>query len=96
MVKNLLIFCFLLGVLFSCSSPKTQVKQQESVIIDGEKIVKYDNGKIREEGNYEVGKKQGDWKYYNENGELFLTITYNFDKEVKFDNVKIKPELIDN
>lgn len=63
---------------------------------DGRHVSYFDNGRIREEGNYEVGKKQGEWKYYNEEGDLLIIITYNFDKEEKFDNVKIKPELIED
>jgi len=65
-------------------------------IPDGKHVLYYDNGKIKEEGSYEVGKRQGEWKYYNDTGELFLTVTFKFDKEIKFDKVRIKPELIEN
>ena len=36
----------------------------------------YPNGKIKEEGKYSAGLKDGDWKKYNEEGELVLTIFY--------------------
>jgi antitoxin component YwqK of YwqJK toxin-antitoxin module len=47
------------------------------------------NGKIKKIGKYVMGIKTGDWKTYNENGELFLVITYKNGKEIKYDGVTI-------
>ncbi len=58
---------------------------------DGKHIRYYENGNVWYEGKYETGKKAGDWKYYDELGTLFLTITYEDDIEVKFDGIKLTP-----
>lgn len=58
---------------------------------DGKHYLYWDNGKIREEGLYIMGKKEGDWMIYNSDGSLFLVITYKEGVEIRFDGVKIKP-----
>jgi antitoxin component YwqK of YwqJK toxin-antitoxin module len=52
----------------------------------------HEDGKLWKKGKFIYGRKDGDWKYYDELGVLILTITYKDDVEIKFDGVKIKPE----
>jgi uncharacterized protein len=58
---------------------------------DGKHVYYWENGKIKDEGNYITGKKDGDWFKYNSDGTLFLTITYQNGSEVRYDGVKVKP-----
>ena len=51
----------------------------------------YPNTKKKLEANYEYGIRNGDWKYYDENGYLFLIITYRQGIEIKYNNTIIKP-----
>jgi antitoxin component YwqK of YwqJK toxin-antitoxin module len=51
----------------------------------------YPNGQRMFFGNYSGGLKQGDWRFYDEDGNNYLTITYENDIEVKFQGIKIKP-----
>lgn len=57
----------------------------------GRHVYYWENGKVKTEGNYAVGKREGDWYLYNEDGTLFLIITYKNGIEVRYDGVKIKP-----
>ena len=47
------------------------------------------NGKLKKEGRYVMGIKTGEWKTFTETGELFLTITYQNGKELKYDGINI-------
>lgn len=58
---------------------------------DGKHTTWWENGKIREEGEYIMGKKEGNWMLYNYDGSLFLIITYQNGTEIRYDGVKIKP-----
>jgi uncharacterized protein len=58
---------------------------------DGKHTYYWENGKIKDEGNYISGKKDGDWFKYNSDGTPFLIITYQNGIETKYDGVKIKP-----
>jgi len=60
---------------------------------DGMQTYNYENGKTRQEGKYAGGLKEGDWKFYDEQGFLILTITFKSDVEIKFDGMKITPEM---
>lgn len=51
----------------------------------------YLNGKKMYSGNYVSGMKDGDWKYYDELGFNYLTITFKSDIEIKWQGEKIKP-----
>lgn len=51
----------------------------------------YSNGKKIYTGNYNSGMKDGDWKFYDEEGLNYLTITYKNDIEIKWQGQKIKP-----
>lgn len=42
-------------------------------------------------GNYVSGAKDGDWKYYDEMGYNYLTVTYKNDIEIKWQGEKIRP-----
>jgi uncharacterized protein len=58
---------------------------------DGKHVYYWDNGKVRTEGPYVMGKKEGDWIIYNYDGTPFLVITYKNGSEIKYDGFKIKP-----
>jgi antitoxin component YwqK of YwqJK toxin-antitoxin module len=58
---------------------------------DGKHVYYYENGKTKTEGSYVMGKREGDWYLYNEDGTLFLVITYKNGIETRYDGVKIKP-----
>jgi uncharacterized protein len=73
---------------------KNQTKYKGNFIdgeADGKHTMYYENGNIWYEGKFNANKKEGDWKYYDELGTLFLTITYEDDIEIKFDGIKLTP-----
>lgn len=49
----------------------------------------FPNKKIEVEGKYRMGKKIRDWKYYNSDGILIMTITYKDGEEYKIDGRRI-------
>jgi antitoxin component YwqK of YwqJK toxin-antitoxin module len=51
----------------------------------------YPNGKKMYYGNYISGMKEGDWFFYDELGNKYLTITYKNDIEIKWQGNKIRP-----
>ncbi len=51
----------------------------------------YPDGKKMYYGTYVSGLKEGDWKFYDELGFNYLTITYKSDIEIKWQGDKIKP-----
>ena len=52
------------------------------------------NGNERQTGKYAGGAKEGDWKFYDETGYLFLTIVFKNDIEIRFDGIKVIPETL--
>lgn len=58
---------------------------------DGKHTWYWEDGKVKDEGSYVNGLKEGDWYKYNSDGTLFMIITYRQGAEVKFDGVRIKP-----
>lgn len=58
---------------------------------DGRHTWYWENGKVREEGSFLNGRKEGEWYRYNSDGTLFMTITYKQGAEIRFDGVRIKP-----
>jgi antitoxin component YwqK of YwqJK toxin-antitoxin module len=52
----------------------------------------YNNGKIKEEQYFISGIKEKNWRKYNENGDLVLTITYKNNNEVRINGEKINFE----
>jgi antitoxin component YwqK of YwqJK toxin-antitoxin module len=51
----------------------------------------YPNGQLKWEGKYDNGEKEGEWKKFNEEGLIILTIQYKRGVEYKVDGYKIKP-----
>jgi len=49
----------------------------------------YPNGIIKLDGYYVMGRKEKKWYHYDENGQLYLTIQYKNDKEIKINGKKI-------
>jgi antitoxin component YwqK of YwqJK toxin-antitoxin module len=58
---------------------------------EGKHTYYWENGKVKDEGIYVTGRKDGDWIKYNEDGTLFLIISYQNGTEVRYDGVKLKP-----
>ena len=57
---------------------------------NGEHLYYYANGKLRQENNYIMGVRDGQWKKYNKMGEVALIITYENGIELKINGTKIK------
>ena len=55
-------------------------------------ITYFQNGKLELDGNYKNNLRQGNWKYYNEKGELLYNLKYN---EGKLLNPEVR-DSIDN
>ncbi len=58
---------------------------------DGKHVWYHDNGKVREEGKYILGSREGVWKKYDPEGLEAIEITYENNKEIKVDGIKVKP-----
>jgi antitoxin component YwqK of YwqJK toxin-antitoxin module len=56
---------------------------------DGKHIFYYDNKFIKEEQFYVNGIKEKVWKKYNEDGTLFVSITYQGDIETHINGYKL-------
>ena len=50
----------------------------------------YNTGILKKEEFYVVGVKSDYWKFFNELGELTLTLLYKDGKEYKIDGLKLK------
>jgi antitoxin component YwqK of YwqJK toxin-antitoxin module len=57
-------------------------------IPNGKHVYYQENGKILEEGNYTMGQLHGTWRKYDENGQVFVTIVYRNDDEIRYDNIR--------
>ena len=57
--------------------------------IDGDFISYYRNGEISIEGELDMGRYVGEWKYYDDDGSLNKTLTYN-KKGEKIDSIMHK------
>ena len=57
----------------------------------GTHIQYHKNGNKMFYGTYISGMKEGDWRYYDEYGYNYLTITYKNDIEIKWQGEKIRP-----
>lgn len=57
---------------------------------DGKHVWYYPDGKKEVEGQYSMGIKEDKWKYYTPDGNLYLTITYKDDVEIRYDAVKVE------
>lgn len=58
---------------------------------EGKHVIYYPNGKVMSVGTYQGGMKQGNWKYYDEFGQLSITIDYDSDIETRWNNQVILP-----
>jgi antitoxin component YwqK of YwqJK toxin-antitoxin module len=57
---------------------------------NGNHIYYHPNGKIMEERYYDMGIRERNWKKYNEDGLLAITITYRRDVETAINGIKIR------
>ena len=72
---------------------KNQIKFSGEYINDtpiGKHIEYFPNGIIRKIGKYRDGEKEGEWKIYNQKGEIILTQLFKRGVEIKREGVKIK------
>jgi len=58
---------------------------------DGKHTWYYEDGKKQVEGQYTMGIKEDKWRYFTPDGNLFLTITFKDDVEIRYDAVKVEP-----
>jgi uncharacterized protein len=49
----------------------------------------WDNGYRKEEGEYVMGLKEGEWVYYNYDGTPFIIVSYKNGAEVRYDGIQI-------
>ena len=57
---------------------------------DGEHIFYYPNGMIKETNYYIMGISEKNWKKYDENGLLLITITYRDNKEYRINGERVE------
>ena len=72
---------------------KNQLKFVGEFINDtpiGKHIHYFSNGMIREVGKYKDGEKNGEWKKYNQKGDIVLTQLFKRGVEIKREGIKIK------
>lgn len=62
---------------------------------DGRHVYNFSDGRRKLEGYYIMGRREGDWKYFNTDGTIFLIITYRNGIEIRYNNVIVKPEISD-
>ena len=65
-------------------------KAVKRVLKNGPIIIYHDNGRVKEKGQYEQGKKNGKWRIYNSKGTLVLIITYEMGEVLNEE----KPDII--
>ena len=56
---------------------------------NGEHIWYWENKKLRQQGVYVMGRKNGDWKKWDKEGVLQILISYTGGREVKYDGISI-------
>lgn len=56
---------------------------------NGKHIFYWENGKVKDEGYYIMGRKEGEWFKYDKMGILFLITTFKNGIEIKYDSYKI-------
>lgn len=49
----------------------------------------WDNGNKKEEGDYSMGRKEGEWMYYNYDGTPFIVVFYKNGVEYRYDGIQI-------
>lgn len=58
---------------------------------NGKHLYYWEDGNIKDEENYVMGRKEGNWIRYNEDGTPLLVITYDNNREVRYDGIRIRP-----
>ena len=56
---------------------------------DGKHLIYFPDGTLKEEQHYVMGRRFRNWRLFNENGSLFLTITYIDDRETRINGIRI-------
>lgn len=56
----------------------------------GKHVFFWDNGNRKDEGSYNMGRKEGDWISYNYDGTPFITVTFSNGAEVRYDGIRIE------
>jgi len=56
----------------------------------GEHTYYWDNGNRKDQGEYVMGRKEGNWIHYNYDGTPFLVVSYENGFERKYDGIKIE------
>ena len=69
-----IFFLFIIFIVFGCKHDKIQY---------------WDNGNKKEEGDYAMGRKDGEWVYYNYDGTPFIVVSYKDGVEVRYDGIQI-------
>jgi antitoxin component YwqK of YwqJK toxin-antitoxin module len=49
----------------------------------------WDNGSRKEEGEYVMGRKEGEWIYYSYDGLPFIIVSYKNGIEYRYDGIQI-------
>lgn len=57
---------------------------------DGEHMFYYPNGRIKEANYYVMGISEKNWKKYDENGQLLISITYKDNREYRINGEKVE------
>jgi antitoxin component YwqK of YwqJK toxin-antitoxin module len=55
----------------------------------GKQTTYWDNGSRKEEGEYVMGRKEGEWVYYNYDGTPFIVVSYKNGVEYRYDGITI-------
>jgi antitoxin component YwqK of YwqJK toxin-antitoxin module len=59
---------------------------------DGRHTYYWENGKKKDEGIWVMGKKEGEWYKFDNEGNIFIVISYSNGIEKRYDGVKVTPE----
>jgi antitoxin component YwqK of YwqJK toxin-antitoxin module len=57
---------------------------------DGEHTFYYSNGQVKEINYYTMGISEKNWKKFDENGILLLTVTYKDNREYRINGEKVE------
>ena len=60
---------------------------------NGRHVYFQENGKILKEGFYSMGRLHGIWKKYDEKGQVYVTVTYRNDDEIRYDHVRTEAHI---
>ena len=56
----------------------------------------WDNGNRKDEGEYSMGRKEGEWVYYNYDGTPFIVVSYKNGAEIRYDGIQISEAIPEN